>query len=93
MLNLFPIQKLKYKKVEAWCLPAKPDNNPDFVYTGKKNSCQKPPLLEEYIRGGYRFSEKRKQEIALKPIKAPKDHIFLKLTIRKLNFLCRHLEK
>lgn len=62
-MNLFPIQKLKYVRVEYPFLPAKPENKPEFVYHGRKAFRNPPELLQAYLRGGRRFSEKRRREI------------------------------
>lgn len=60
--SLSQLRKFNYCKVSHYALPAKPSNNPEFVYIGRK-PVGRPFLLEEYIRGGYRFSEKRRMEI------------------------------
>ena len=66
MRNLFPINRLKYTKVEHYALPAKPSNDEEwkrnYTYTGRGFS-GKPCLLNQYLIGGWGFSERRKEEI------------------------------
>lgn len=62
MLNLFPIQKKHYQRVSNYSLPARPENNPRFVYVGR-NLGRKPENLENYLKGGWKYSEQRRQEI------------------------------
>lgn len=66
MRNLFPIKRLKYTKVEHYSLPAIPSTNEEwkrnYIYTGRGFK-EKPCLLNQYLIGGWGFSEKRKEEI------------------------------
>jgi len=62
-MSLFPIRKLRYVKVESPFLPVKPENKPEFVYHGRKAFRNPPELLQAYLKGGRRFSEKRREEI------------------------------
>lgn len=62
MRALFSIMKTRYKKVLHPALPATPTQNRSFVLIGQ-NFKERPPLLDQYIRGGYSFSERRRQEI------------------------------
>jgi hypothetical protein len=61
--SLASLKKLNYEKVNHFALPAKPENRPEFIYTGRKKNILRPEILENYIKGGYIFSENRKKEI------------------------------
>lgn len=64
-MNLFPIQKPYYKRVESPFLPAKPKNKSESVYHGKKTFKRPPENLEAYLKGGKKYSEQRRQEIKM----------------------------
>lgn len=59
---LFSIRKLNYVRVNDPSLPAKPDNRPEYVWTGKAIK-KKPDNYLQYIKGGWRYSEQRRAEI------------------------------
>jgi len=55
-----PILRVSYKKIEHPALPAKPGQIP--IFEGR-NPQKSPQRLEQYLKGGYRYSEQRKREI------------------------------
>lgn len=65
MKSLFFLKQLNYTKVKHPSLPARPTGSSDRVYIGKGFK-GKPDNLDNYVKGGYRYSEKRKQEILSK---------------------------